>query len=198
MERPAPALDTITGMDLVFLHGPAAAGKLTVARALAARLNFGLFHNHLIVDALTAVFPFGTPSFVRLREEFWLATFEEAAATDTSMIFTFAPEPTVVTGFPGRVRRAVENRGGQVRFVELTVSPAEQERRIGLASRREFAKLTDAQTLRRLRASEESIERPPAELTVDTERYAPDEAAALIVDAFGLVPTSEHHRYPDG
>jgi hypothetical protein len=184
-------------MDLVFLHGPAAAGKLTVARALAARLNFGLFHNHLIVDALTAVFPFGTPSFVRLREEFWLATFEEAATTGASLIFTFAPESTVVSGFPDRVRRAVESRGGRVRFVGLTVGLAEQERRIGLPSRLEFAKLTDVQTLRRIRASEESTEQPPVELTVDSERHSPEESAAHIIDALGLVPAPENQRYPD-
>jgi cytidylate kinase len=87
-------------MDLLFLHGAAAAGKLTVGRALAARLNYGVFHNHLVVDALTAVFPFGTSSFVKLREEFWLATFAEAAAADASLIFTFTPESSVGRAFP--------------------------------------------------------------------------------------------------
>ena len=59
-------------MQLVFLHGPAAAGKLTVARALAARTGFALFHNHLVVDAVAAVFPFGSAEFRTLRERFWL------------------------------------------------------------------------------------------------------------------------------
>lgn len=58
-------------MQLIFLYGPMAAGKLTVARELAARTGFALFHNHLLVDAVAAVFPFGSPSFVRLREQFW-------------------------------------------------------------------------------------------------------------------------------
>ena len=59
-------------MRLVFLHGAAAAGKLTTARELERLVGYPVFHNHLIVDALTAVFPFGTEPFVRLREEFWL------------------------------------------------------------------------------------------------------------------------------
>src|SRR5262245_61805419 len=55
-------------MDLIFLHGPAASGKLTVARELVTLTGFRLFHNHLVVDALTAVFGFGTAPFIRLRE----------------------------------------------------------------------------------------------------------------------------------
>jgi hypothetical protein len=51
-------------MNLIFLHGPAAVGKLTVARELAHLTGFGLFHNHLTVDALTAVFDFGTEPFI--------------------------------------------------------------------------------------------------------------------------------------
>jgi cytidylate kinase len=38
-------------MRLIFLHGPAASGKLTVARAIAARTGLPVFHNHLAVDA---------------------------------------------------------------------------------------------------------------------------------------------------
>jgi hypothetical protein len=49
-------------VDLVFLHGPAASGKLTVARALEAAVGFPVFHNHLVVDLLTTVFPPGCGS----------------------------------------------------------------------------------------------------------------------------------------
>ena len=66
-------------MDLIFLHGPAAVGKLTVARALAHMTGLRLFHNHLTVDALTAVFDFGTEPFILLREQLWLTIFREAA-----------------------------------------------------------------------------------------------------------------------
>ena len=183
-------------MNLVFLHGGAAAGKLTVARALSARLHYGVFHNHLVVDALTAVFTFGTPPFVRLREEFWLATFREAATSDTSVIFTFAPEPTVTAGFAERARRAVEDGGGRIQFVQLSVGESEQERRIGLPSRHEFEKLTDVQTLRRLREVHGDVEQPPTDLLVDTEQFGPDETADTIIRTFGLEPSAEHHRYP--
>ena len=66
-------------MKLIFLYGPAASGKLTIARELATLTGFALFHNHLVVDAVAAVFPFGSERFVKLREQFWLAMFHEAA-----------------------------------------------------------------------------------------------------------------------
>jgi chloramphenicol 3-O-phosphotransferase len=184
-------------MELIFLHGGAAAGKLTVARELSRTLGFGVFHNHLVVDALTAVFTFGTPPFVALREQFWLLTFREAAAAGISIIFTFAPEPTVAAGFPERARTAVEEFGGRVHFVELTVSDEEQERRIGLPSRREFAKLSSVETLRRLRSDGgEPSDAPPTDLTIDTDSTLPAESASRIVDRFGLVPVDRQPRYP--
>jgi chloramphenicol 3-O-phosphotransferase len=57
---------------LVFLHGRAAAGKLTTARRLSDLVGYPVFHNHLVVDLLTTMFPFGSEPFVLLREQFWL------------------------------------------------------------------------------------------------------------------------------
>jgi hypothetical protein len=183
-------------VDLVFLHGPAAAGKLTVARALEARVGFPVFHNHLVVDLLTTVFPFGTEPFVRLREEFWTSVFRDAARTGRSISFTFAPEATVRTGFAGRVRQLVEAEGGRVCFVRLRVSEAEQERRIGAAGRAEFHKLTDLDTLRRLRNYGPHVEPPPADLEIDTDRSAATASAAAIADHFGLTAQDVAGRYP--
>ncbi|GAB3925325.1 hypothetical protein GCM10027613_38040 [Microlunatus endophyticus] len=100
-------------MNLIFLHGPAAAGKLTTARALEARLGYPVFHNHLTVNLLTTVFPFGSEPFVRLREQIWLSVITDAARIGRSLIFTFAPESTVPFGFPHRLRDAVESQGAE-------------------------------------------------------------------------------------
>ena len=78
------------------------------------------------------------------------------------MIFTFAPESTAPPGFPGRVRKTVDDAGGRVCFVRLLVSEAEQERRVDSASRREFHKLTDVNVLRRSRSAGIVVEQPPA------------------------------------
>jgi hypothetical protein len=174
-------------MDLVFIHGPAAVGKLTVAQALAERTGLPLFHNHLVVDAVHAVFDFGSPPFRRLREMMWLAVFDEAARAGRSLIFTFAPENTVRPQFIDEAVRTVERAGGRVRFVQLTCPLDEQERRIDAPSRAAFGKLRSLETLRRLRAAgAQDVPPLPAEIAIDTGVTAPDAAARAIADALAL------------
>lgn len=184
-------------MELIFLHGAAASGKLTTARALEALLGYPVFHNHLVVDALTTVFPFGSEPFVRLREEFWLQVFTDAARAARSLTFTFAPEATVQIGFPARARARVESSGGRVYFVHLVVTEGGQEQRIGNEDRKQFHKLTDLGTLRRLRSHRDAIEQPPVDLEINTDSTTAAESAALIADHFDLAPQETMQRYPE-
>jgi hypothetical protein len=179
-------------VQLIFIHGPAASGKLTIARELGTLTGLGVFHNHLVVDALLEKLRFGEPKFVQLREAMWMAAFETAAKADQSLIFTFAPEPTVEPGFPERVIALIEGYGGAVRFAKLTLSEAEQEKRIADDNRREFRKLTSLDMLRQLRAAfkESEAAMPAAELSIDTEKLDPNTAARRIAAAFGLSAAS--------
>jgi hypothetical protein len=182
-------------MELVFIHGGAASGKLTTARALERLLGYPVFHNHLVVDLLLPIFPFGSGPFVRLREQFWLAVFEDAAIARRSITFTFAPENTVPAGFPARARSGVEQAGGRVCFVRLTVDEPEQERRLSNPSRSEFHKLTDLDTFRSLRA-QPAPEHPPVDLEIDTTTSPPERSAQRIADFFGLEPEQTTELYP--
>jgi hypothetical protein len=175
-------------MKLVFLYGPAASGKLTIARELSALIGLAVFHNHLVVDAVASVFPFGSERFVRLREQFWLAMFCEAAEAGRSIIFTFAPEASVAPDFPDRARDRVEAAGGETIFVRLILSREEQERRIGNAGRAEFGKLRSLDLLRQLRSQFAACEAamPPAALTIDTGMTDPATASRMIADRFNL------------
>ena len=51
---------------LVYLYGPPAAGKLTIAEKLRDLTGFRLFHNHLTVNAVREVFEFRSPPFVEV------------------------------------------------------------------------------------------------------------------------------------
>jgi hypothetical protein len=183
-------------VDLVFLHGVPASGKLTTARALEVLVGIPVFHNHLVVDALSAVFPFGSAPFVRLREQVWLDVFAAAAHDGRSLTFTFPPEATVTPGFPARVRQAVHSASGQVHFVRLRVGDAIQEERIGNPDRRQFHKLTDLTTLRRLRDQSGDGEQPPVDLEIDSEQSTPQQSAQQIIDRFALLPQPRMARYP--
>jgi len=169
-------------MQLVFVYGPPAAGKYTVSRKLADLTGLPLFHNHLIVDAVAALFPFGSPSFVRLREQFWLEAIGAAAREGRSFIFTFQPEASVSPDFASRVVKIVRDAGGDVTFVHLTLSAEGQAARIANEDRGKFGKLRDVDLLRTLQAEFAACEKamPAADIVIDTGKTPPEAAAEEI------------------
>jgi AAA domain len=169
-------------MQLIFIYGPVASGKLTIARDLAARTGVALFHNHLVVDAVGAVFPFGTEAFSRLREKFWMTVFDEAARQGRSLIFTFAPEPTVAADFPERARALIESNGGRTIFVALHLPREEQERRLVDESRAAFGKMRDLSLLRQLQPQFDACiaAMPHPSLTLDVGSLTPSQSAEAI------------------
>lgn len=171
-------------MKLLLLYGRPAVGKLTVARAVAARTAGRLFHNHLAVNLVLSVFDFGTPAFVELRERIWMDVFRKALAEKVPLlIFTFNPENTVPQRFIDKLFSEIGSGGGEVIPVELTASEAEIESRLGNESRRLERKVLDARMYRELSAAGafDSPVIPAPRLTVDTGKVAAAEAAERIV-----------------
>lgn len=163
-------------------------GKLTVARELAARTGYRLFHNHLTVDLLLSVFGFGSEPFIDLRESIWLSVFGRIGQIAApGVIFTFAPETTVRPAFVAQAVAAAEAAGADVRFVELVCPMDEVRRRIDTPSRRQTGKLTSSALFDRLYDAGvfAGAHMPRPDLTVDTGELPPAEAAARIAAALG-------------
>jgi len=176
-------------MRLVFLWGLPASGKLTVAKELAALTGYKLFHNHLTVDLLLAVFPFGSKEFIALREEIWLSVFEAAAASAApGLIFTFNPENTVRGSFIQETIDVVSDQGGRVEFVEMLCAESMLEKRMDTLERRAYKKMLSFEDYRRLRDRGvfASPAMPPPQMRVDTTRQTAREAAVQIVEGLGL------------
>ena len=167
---------------VLFLHGPAAAGKHTIGSIVSERTGLPFFHNHLTVDLIKTLFDFGTEPFAELRETIWRAAFEAASREGKSFVFTFNPENSVDPHLLTDLDNIVQAHGGKVHYVELLCSDDEVVKRIDNASRHQFGKLTDANIYLQFRESG-GFDFPPLPepmLTIDTERMAPDEAAAAI------------------
>lgn len=174
-------------MVLLFLHGPAAAGKYTVARQFAALTGFELYHNHLVVDEVLRQHPFGTPEFVARRDRLWRDFFAQFPGPGRArIIFTFNPENTVPQEFIDWLFSELPRRGVELRSVGLTASEAVLEARIGSEQRQQFKKLTDVALYRRLRDGGAFATPliPRTDLWIDTGRLAPAEAAAQIARHF--------------
>lgn len=169
-------------MNLIFLHGAPAVGKLTIARELAVLTGYRLFHNHLTVDLVSSVFEFGSEPFVRLREQIWLSVFQEAVQANLSLIFTFNPERTVRERFIQDVIDIVEGGNGQLIFIELTCSADELERRLQSPSRSQFGKLNSLELFHQLQQAGafEFVRLPESGGSFDTTNHTPKETAAMI------------------
>jgi hypothetical protein len=174
-------------MRLIFIQGPAASGKRTIARELAAQTGLPLFHNHLIVDALLAVFPFGSPQFITLREKMWFDVFKVAGETGRSLIFTFHPEASVAADFPQRVIALVEAAGGKVEFVAITCPADVIAQRVDAPSRQASGKLSSRALLTELEeAGAFAYPHLPAAVTIDSSALTPSAAAGTIRAALRL------------
>lgn len=173
-------------MKLIVLHGPPAVGKLTVARELAELSGWRLFHNHLVVDALLAVFEFGSAPFIELRERMWFDVFSAASrARVEGLIFTFNPESTVSESFLPRLVHESRDRGDSLLFIELTCTEEEIERRLSTISRQNSRKLTSLELYRKLKR-EGAFDRPvmpKSEFSFATDKNPPAESARCIWEA---------------
>jgi hypothetical protein len=107
--------------ELMVITGPPAVGKMTVGRAVCARSDFRLFHNHHTIEPLLEIFGFGTPSFNALNDSFRRQVLDEAARAGVRLVFTFV-WPVDDAGDAEVVRSYLApyaDRGLPVSFVEL-------------------------------------------------------------------------------
>ena len=118
-------------MHFVCIFGPPAVGKMTVGHELTKLTGFKLFHNHMTVEPVLDIFPFGSPPFGRLVGAFRRMIIEEVADSDLpGLVFTYvwALEDPEERDLVASYVEIVESRGGQSHFVELV---AGQEVRLG-------------------------------------------------------------------
>jgi hypothetical protein len=175
-------------MKLIFISGLPGVGKLTVAKELSALTGYKLFHNHLVVDLLLSVFPFGSQQFVELRESIWLSVFDQACRAGLpGLIFTFNAENTVRQSFVMKAQDVVAANDGSIFFVELTCEERELRRRMDTPSRRQYTKLTSWAKYQELKAGGafSAPKLPDPDLIVDTEKIKPKSAALQIADKCG-------------
>lgn len=172
-------------MQVIFIHGPAAAGKFTIGSVVSDRLGLPLFHNHLTVDLVSSLYEFGTKAFSQLREAIWLESFSSASAAGRSFVFTFHPEASVAPDLVTRLQACVEENGGQVQYIELACDDEVLLDRIGNEDRRRFGKLSDPDLFINLQA-QGSFDYPPLPeplLRLRTDALSAEEAASQIVAA---------------
>ena len=177
-------------MKLVFIYGPPAVGKLTVATELAKLTGFKLFDNHVSIQFVRSVFEFGTRRFWKLTDKFRLAIFEEAAKDGVDIIFTFAYNKTTDDPFVKKTIQTISKKGGQVCFVRLFCDEEELARRVNSKARRKMGKIGTKKLLTNvLKKHSLSYEVPfQSSLSVDTTHLSAKKSAKMIARHYKLLP----------
>ena len=145
-------------MKLIFIYGPPAVGKLTIAQAISETTGYPLLHNHLTVDLLIKILPFGSPEFHTALEKIRLDIIEAAAqASVPGLIMTFVYEKGVDDQFIQKLLQTVTNNNGEIRFIQLTASLETLKARVANESRLNHRKLNSVEKLEKALAQSDLI-----------------------------------------
>ena len=183
-------------MKLVILIGDAAVGKMTVGQELMKQTGLRLFHNHMTIEPVIEIFGYYDSAVtLQLRE----IIFREFAKSDNKgMIFTYlwAFDMPSDWDYIAHVTDIFREQGADIYYVEL-VAPQE----IRLQRNETENRLTHKASKRDVEASRARLLRDdaryrcvslPGELPfenyirIDNSDLAPDVAAAMIRERFGL------------
>lgn len=135
-------------MKLIFLYGPPATGKLTVAKEIAKLNDFKILHNHLFNDLVETILPYGNQDFFDLVYKLRSDLVRAAVKKNISGIITTycyahpEDDDELKTNLD-----MMQKLGVEIIYIFLTADKAQLIKRVEEESRRQFGKLKDAQKL---------------------------------------------------
>ena len=184
-------------MKLMLLYGPPAVGKLTIAKEIARLTGFKVFHSHLTVNLVEAIFPRGTPSRSTLLWDIRYAVFAAAAqAHIDGLIFTMVygrnREQSIA-----RCVEVVEPFGGEVCLVHVHCPVETLRQRVVREDRKQHDKITSVALLNEFLSTLEPHAPFAAatrwdSLSLNTDVLRPIEAAQQVI-AYYHLPTAQHN-----
>ncbi len=174
-------------MKFVFLHGPPASGKFTIANLLEKQGYCKNFHNHLTIDVAKALFEFGSDEFWGLVDDLRITSLSHAARENTSdVVFTLCYNHPKDMDLVQRLKRATTEYGAQFIPIYLACEVSELERRVVSPHRSEMKKLCNVTDMRSYTATRNHIACPIDSCkTIDTTSLGPEQSVNKVVEIVG-------------
>ena len=183
-------------MKLVFIFGSGAVGKMTVGQALMEQTGLRLFHNHMTIEPVIALFgTYNGKVISEMRE----IIFREFAASDLpGMIFTYmwAFDQQADWDYVEHVKEIFAPYGTEFYYIELVAPQEVRLARNATANRiaNKPSKADVALSNDRLRNEDANYRLVSNEgeipfenyLRIDNSHLSPEEAAGIIRRTFGL------------
>jgi len=174
---------------IIFLYGPPAVGKLTIAKVLASKIDYRLLHNHLLVNPIAEVFPFENPANRLLTREFRLRIIEEAIKSNVNLINTFGIAGNNPFEHIEDIIKTVNTHNGEICLVHLTANKETLLNRVEDNFRKEHGKSLSKEMLKELFKENHDIfnkYQGIEHLSLNTSESAPDVSAETIINYYNL------------
>jgi tRNA uridine 5-carbamoylmethylation protein Kti12 len=176
-------------MNLIFIYGPPAVGKLTVAKELSKITDYKVFHNHLTIDLVSSVFEFQSEIYYKWLHKIRLDLLEAAAESGIEgLIYTAAYSHPEDDLFLEKIKEIIEKHEGQVKFVQLTCKPDTLFSRIKQPSHKEYRKVNPEEKLRQFLEKYNLFSSSSFDpnFKIDNTNLPPDEVAKMFVENYHL------------
>jgi shikimate kinase len=176
-------------MHLIYIYGPPATGKLTVANELANLIDLKVFHNHLTVDLIKPFFEFGSKSFFELSTSLRLKIFESASKENIpGLIFTSCYSYPEDNRMVKKIINRVEKYSGKIFFVHLYANIDELKKRVKEPSRKNYSKVKTEDGLQNALEKWDMFTPIPfvESLQIDNTNLTPKEVAMRIKNYYKL------------
>ncbi len=169
-------------MKLIFLYGPPASGKLTIAEILSERTGIPLFHNHLSRDLVKDIYGDKLRQNYELVDRIRFDVLDYCSKNQTDLIFTYVYEGSDDDENVRQFIDIIEKNNGEVVFVELTAKKEDLISRVDNESRMIFKKLTDPGVMEKI-TQDMSVYSIPfvSSLKINTSQLSPNDSVNTIV-----------------
>jgi hypothetical protein len=174
--------------DLLFIYGPPAAGKYTIAKAIATELNWPLLHNHVVIDCVSALLKRGEPGFLDACADVRIALTSRALASGKSHVSTFVYGKGIDDAFVARIRDTVADAGARFCAVQLTCSVPTLNERCVAPHRASMGKISTVETLQSVLEEYDCYSKLPCveSLGIDTGQLSVNDSVRKIRSHFEL------------
>ena len=175
-------------MKLVYIYGPPATGKLSVAKQLAKITGFRLFHNHLTADYVSSIFPLKNKKSNRIKWKIATKMLELAAKDKVrGVIFTKVYDVNDKK-FLKRLINVLKKDCKKILFVKLYCDTKKLYERVTNKSRKDFDKVRSTKDLKNILEKEDKYGTLPfnKSLIIDNTNLSPKKCAKKIKEYYSL------------
>lgn len=175
-------------MNLIVIYGPPACGKFTIAQELSKITSYKLFHNHLTLDLIKTILPFGTPKFWEEVTELRRKLLRLAAKENVNLIYTFCYYHKEDDEKVAKIKEIIESEKGKVYFVQILCDKEELYKRVENKSRKKYGKIKDLKILNDVLNNHELFKSVPFEpnISINNTKLSPKVVAKKIISSFNL------------